>query len=217
MKITVLYDNVGGKGLESGWGFSCLVEAYGKTILFDSGENGDSLLGNMEKLGLSAGSVDCVFISHGDLDHVGGLEKFLKVRGKLPVYAPASASSELERLGEIAEIHPVRESGELFYGIFTTGEMGGIEQSLIVRGKEGNVIVCGCAHPGLENIIDRALKYGRVYGVVGGFHGFGRLPALEEIRFIAPCHCTERKEEIMSLFSCAECRVGSVFEIPDGI
>ncbi len=217
MKITVIYDNNGGEGLESGWGFSALVEAYGKTILFDTGENGEALIKNMEKLGLSPGSVDCVFISHGDLDHVGGLEKFLNVRGKLPLYVPASAYSELERFKDMADIHQVRESGEIFYGMFTTGEMGGIEQSLVVRGNEGNVIVCGCAHPGLENVIERARKYGKVYGVVGGFHGFDMLPALEEIRFIAPCHCTEKKEQIMSLFSCSECKVGSVFEIPDGI
>lgn len=42
MKITVLYDEVAQmQGLESGYGFSCLVEGSGiPDILFDTGEKG---------------------------------------------------------------------------------------------------------------------------------------------------------------------------------
>jgi len=51
MKITIIYDNeVSEEGLEADWGFSCLVEVYGKKILFDTGADGSILLGNMEKL-----------------------------------------------------------------------------------------------------------------------------------------------------------------------
>jgi len=38
MKVTILYDNtVFQSGLESDWGFSCLVETQNRTILFDAG------------------------------------------------------------------------------------------------------------------------------------------------------------------------------------
>jgi 7,8-dihydropterin-6-yl-methyl-4-(beta-D-ribofuranosyl)aminobenzene 5'-phosphate synthase len=51
MKITIVYDNVVWEpALTSDWGFACLVEAAGQTLLFDSGARGDILLGNMESL-----------------------------------------------------------------------------------------------------------------------------------------------------------------------
>ncbi len=38
--ITILYDNYTYKGgLSTGWGFACLIEGPGKTILFDTGND----------------------------------------------------------------------------------------------------------------------------------------------------------------------------------
>ncbi len=216
MRCTIVYDNSGGDGLEAGWGFSCLVEAHGKKVLFDTGDDGKALLSNMKKLGIDPQSVDCLFLSHGHMDHCGGIGQFLDVKGSLPVYAPESACPALERvIGGKAQLLPVSGPRELFAGFFTTGELDGIEQSLVVSCDKGNVVVCGCSHPGLENIIERALGFGEVYGVIGGFHGFDKLSALEGIRLIAPCHCTARKSEIEARFpeSYAECSAGEVFEV----
>ena len=47
VKITILYDNTAPvkAGLRADWGFSALVEVdRGKTILFDTGANGEILL-----------------------------------------------------------------------------------------------------------------------------------------------------------------------------
>ena len=53
MKITILYDNTAFRNdLKSDWGFSCLVEAYNKIILFDTGADGSILLENMKKLNI---------------------------------------------------------------------------------------------------------------------------------------------------------------------
>ena len=53
MKITILYDNYQARDdLYYGWGFSCLVEYNNETLLFDTGENGNLLLKNMEKLNI---------------------------------------------------------------------------------------------------------------------------------------------------------------------
>ena len=42
LKLTIVYDNNAyKKGLKSAWGFSCLVQKEGKTVLFDVG--GDAL------------------------------------------------------------------------------------------------------------------------------------------------------------------------------
>ena len=215
MRCTILYDNVAGKGLKSGWGFSCLVETKERRILFDTGDNGDALLYNMEKLGIKPKSIDCLFISHGHWDHCGGIQSFLQARGSLPVFVPRSAMAGLKMFEGMAEFHTITESKELFPGCYTTGEMNGIEQSLVVEGEKGNVVVCGCSHPGLENIIEKAHEFGDIYAVVGGFHGFSRLDALEGIKLVAACHCTVQKNEILERFpeSCADCRTGLVFEV----
>ena len=53
LTITVIYDNNPYKeGLETAWGFACLITGAEKTILFDTGGDGSMLLNNMEKLAI---------------------------------------------------------------------------------------------------------------------------------------------------------------------
>ena len=48
LRLYVVFNNVSYKaGLETGWGFSCLIEGLDETVLFDTGGNGDILLSNM--------------------------------------------------------------------------------------------------------------------------------------------------------------------------
>ena len=64
LSITVVYNNVPYQpGLTTDWGFSCIIEGLGKTILFDTGADGDLLLANMKRLGVKAETVDAVFFS----------------------------------------------------------------------------------------------------------------------------------------------------------
>ena len=68
MKITIVYDNVVSRpDLAADWGFACLVETEGHTLLFDTGAKGTILLGNMEKLNIDPSIIDAVFISHNHL------------------------------------------------------------------------------------------------------------------------------------------------------
>jgi len=51
VKVTIIYDNTAfDKTLEADWGFAALIEAYGRTLLFDTGANGEILLRNMRVL-----------------------------------------------------------------------------------------------------------------------------------------------------------------------
>lgn len=59
-------------------GVLCLVEAYDRTVLFDTGADGSILLGNMEKMDVDPSNVDEVLPSHAHFDHIGGLSAFLK-------------------------------------------------------------------------------------------------------------------------------------------
>ena len=92
MKITIIYDNTAwDNNLTCDWGFSCLVEAHGKIILFDTGAKGNILFDNMRKLDIDPHKIDEVFISHGHWDHTGGLLDFLK-KNQIKVYIPASCT-----------------------------------------------------------------------------------------------------------------------------
>jgi len=65
---------------EHGLGLWVEVERGGETkrIAFDFGLTGESYTHNFLELGLDAGQVDAVALSHGHMDHYGGLAGFLK-------------------------------------------------------------------------------------------------------------------------------------------
>jgi len=200
MKITIVYDNHADEGLKSGWGFSCLIEAEEK-ILFDTCDTGENLIYNLRQLNIQPKSIAAVVISHNHWDHNGGLEEFLKLNSNAKVFHPKSFS-------EPTEISP---------GIYSTGALGKLikEQSLVLNTEKGNLVITGCAHPGLGKVIDRANQLGQIYGVLGGFHGFSKLEKLQEIKLIAPCHCTKQTEQIRQSYPAEfkEIRAGSILEI----
>lgn len=139
-----------------------------------------------------------------------------------------SASEEMMKLISKAKVHTSAEPIELVPGIKTSGEVpraypfeaetrflkeenGGVlidnmieEQALHVTTKKGLVIVTGCGHPGIVNMVHQAKKViGRpVYMVMGGFH-LSATPANNErilktmenlrnlnVERVAPMHCT---------------------------
>ena len=200
MKITILYDNNANIGFKSGWGFSCLVDS-GQKILFDTGDSGEKLIFNFEKLSIDPESVDKVVLSHDHWDHVDGLEGLQKFNSKAEVILP-------EAFSQPTEISP---------GIYSTGALGKFlkEQSLVIKTEKGNIVVTGCAHPGLEKILQAARQLGEIYGVLGGFHDFSKFDKLEGIQLIGPCHCTKYKQQIKDKYpdEFVEIKVGSVVEI----
>jgi 7,8-dihydropterin-6-yl-methyl-4-(beta-D-ribofuranosyl)aminobenzene 5'-phosphate synthase len=55
------------------WGFSALVEADGRRILFDTGARPETVLKNSQELKIDMSGVTDVILSHHHGDHVGGL------------------------------------------------------------------------------------------------------------------------------------------------
>jgi len=200
MKITILYDNNANPGFKSGWGFSCLVDSN-QRILFDTGDDGQKLIHNFKKANIDPKSINKVVLSHNHWDHVDGLRGFRKFNSEAEVVHPDDFS-------EPTEISP---------GIYTTGALGVLpkEQSLVAKTQKGNIVITGCAHPGLERILQTAKGLGRIYGVLGGFHGFSKFTELEGIQLIAPCHCTQHTEQIRQKFPAQfeQIQAGSVIEI----
>jgi 7,8-dihydropterin-6-yl-methyl-4-(beta-D-ribofuranosyl)aminobenzene 5'-phosphate synthase len=216
LTLTTVYDNyVHRRGLKEGFGFSCLARAGDISILFDTGAEPKGLLYNMGRLGVEPGEIDIVFLSHAHGDHTGGLEGLLKARPGLKVYLPKSFPDGFKKKVKSSGsgIVEVSGPGDIYRGVFTTGELGTSvrEQSLVISTEKGLVIVTGCAHPGIVSIVNEARRfYGEgVYLVLGGFHlkdtGDAGVKAVISsfrkmgVKRVAPCHCTgDRARELFS-------------------
>lgn len=197
MKVTIIYDNETWQpGLEAAWGFSCLVEANGRRLLFDTGGQGAILLQNLETLNLDPQSISEIFISHDHWDHLGGLEEILRLNRDVTVYLPKSCSKPFEA----RQVVRVQSPCGLSKNFFSTGELKGVEQSLVVKQDGGLVVICGCSHPGVRVILEAASRFGRVLALVGGLHGFKEFDLLADLNLICPCHCTQHKGEIMARY-----------------
>ena len=180
IQMTVLYDNyVAAEGTKAEWGFSCLIQGTEDTILFDTGGNTDTFRHNVEHLSVNLNTADAVVLSHEHWDHVGGLPVVFETNTKAPIYIPYGFPYDFVRKVEVAgaKAVPVNEAIAVCDHVYLTGQMGtGIkEQSLIVNTPPGLVIVTGCSHQGIVNIVKKAkeLLNRDVYLVFGGFHLMG--------------------------------------------
>jgi 7,8-dihydropterin-6-yl-methyl-4-(beta-D-ribofuranosyl)aminobenzene 5'-phosphate synthase len=211
MKITTLVDNdVWMRGLSSSWGLSLYVEIDSgeeqHRILMDTSGSSNVLFSNAKKLEVDLSDVEAVFVSHWHLDHCGSLSHVLQLlKRQTPVYVPSMNPSGIRTIRE-AEGTPVvcSDPVHLMEGVMSTGELiGGVsEHSLVINIKDkGLVVLSGCAHPGIVNIVKRAQQVSgvpRVYAVIGGFHisskreGANVAELLHElgVKLVSPCHCT---------------------------
>ncbi|MEM2124428.1 MAG: MBL fold metallo-hydrolase [Methanolinea sp.] len=165
-----------------------------------------------------------------------------KKTGNLPETGSLVA---LEKCAEHFEIHLSREPVRLFPGLYFLGEIprrypfedpgeqkkrvkrvagGGLvpdplldDSALAYEGREGLVIVTGCAHSGICNTVARAREVcggEKVADIIGGFHLAGASPerlerTVDTLRELSvsrmhPCHCTGEA---------AICRLAAAFEV----
>jgi len=199
------------QGLKSGWGFSALIETgQALPILFDTGGDGSVLLHNMRELGIDPSRIGTIVISHAHGDHTGGLQSILEANGYAEIYVPSSLWRRLPGRKVTAVTGPV----QICAGVFSTGELDGVEQSLALKTDKGIIVVAGCSHPGVSEILQAASRFGKISGIVGGLHGFHDFARLRGLSFLCPCHCTQYKSEICRLFpdSYEECGAGLILE-----
>ena len=165
----------------------------------------------MKELGISPSAIGIIVISHSHFDHTGGLQGILELNEDAELYLPASFYRAIPGRNVVK----IKDARQICENVFTTGELRGVEQSLALKTDKGILVVVGCSHPGVGNIMDAAAKFGTVYGIVGGFHGFSDFARLKGLSLICPCHCTQYKQEIKKLFpeECLDCGAGLVLEL----
>ena len=207
ISLSIVFDNYPcNPDLQSLWGFACLIEMAGQTILFDTGSNGRVLLQNMEKMGLDPASVETLFISHPHWDHIGGLDSVIELAPHLEIVAPDSLSKLYLRdlRGAVRKVSVIdgmpTKVGENLYSIGVMGEIG--EQALVIDMGEGVIVVTGCAHPGIEKIATWAQEMlgKEILLLMGGFHlsdsdhdeleRLGASLKSHGVRRLCPTHCT---------------------------
>jgi 7,8-dihydropterin-6-yl-methyl-4-(beta-D-ribofuranosyl)aminobenzene 5'-phosphate synthase len=208
IRITIIYDNNPlVEGLQTDWGFACLVEIENTKLLFDTGDDGNILLNNMSKLNINPKDIDLVFLSHFHHDHTGSLSDFLKINPEVTVYYPQSFPDQLTELinKSGAKSVSIFSFQELQQNIFSLGEISGAipEQSLAIRSNRGIVVITGCAHPGIIKILQKAKEQfpdEKIYIALGGFHLHNQNEKdiskkvneimKMEIISVGPCHCS---------------------------
>jgi 7,8-dihydropterin-6-yl-methyl-4-(beta-D-ribofuranosyl)aminobenzene 5'-phosphate synthase len=207
LTLSVVYDNNPyDTRLETRWGFSCYVKGPEKTILFDVGGEGSILLSNMEKLKIDPKTVNALVLSHIHQDHIGGLSHFLRENHRVSVFMPQSLPQSVKDKVRQASAKSVgvHKPMKICRHVYSTGELGTFirEESLIIKTSRGLIVITGCAHPGIVNIVKKAkgLLSSEVYLVLGGFHlCWMNLSQVREIisgvkkegvKRVAPCHCS---------------------------
>ncbi len=204
--ITILYDNTATyPGTRADWGFSCLIEGPEKTVLFDTGNDGDILLDNLDTLQIEPEAIDVVVLSHDHQDHTSGLAQLVAVNPGVTVYYPASFSEATVRSAREAgaSLVPVNAATSPCPGLLVTSPQGSPgESALLVDTGEGWVLVAGCAHPGIVEMTAAAsgLVGEPIYAVLGGFHlmssSAGQVDRIIQglrdlgVERCGPAHCT---------------------------
>lgn len=198
-------------------GFACYIESENGNYLFDTGR-GLGIVHNSLALRKKLSGIKAIMLSHGHMDHTGGLAKVLQLTGKRYVYAHPNIFAKkfneatgrvrfvgipfdrtyLESLGANFKLNTrLIETGKDIFlsgeiprlnsfekgdsGLFTYTATGEKIQpdplkddlSLMVNTDKGLVVVLGCAHAGMINIMNYAMENlgtDRIHAIIGGTH-----------------------------------------------
>jgi 7,8-dihydropterin-6-yl-methyl-4-(beta-D-ribofuranosyl)aminobenzene 5'-phosphate synthase len=258
-------------------GLSLYLESGGKHILFDTGYS-SAFLANAAKMGINLFDLDYIVLSHGHIDHTGGIPYLLRAfleaaieeqPHRIPVvvahphcfyprpmprvadvgspvdevrlsrHCPVTTSTlpvwltdDLVFLGEIErtmdDVIPDRRKKRTIItpdGVQPDRLLD--DTAIVYRSRSGLVIITGCSHAGIANIIGYAQKVcgdQRIRDVIGGLHLKesdretldATLAHLKRLKPVAlhPCHCTSlaAKVALAGIAPVGEVGVGSVFE-----
>ncbi|MFH1197296.1 MAG: MBL fold metallo-hydrolase [bacterium] len=192
IKFTILYDDVAlNDSFVGDQGFSCVIEIEDKSYLFDAGNTASVLKKNTEKLGVDCSNIEFIYISHLHTDHICGLSGIIDKCEKPTLFLPSEsptnqtvkAKGYVEKtladadkiVSKTIVIKGPSKIGDYFYSTGVMEEKT-YEQALVINTSKGLIILVGCSHPGIVEIVKQAKSQLNkdVYFVMGGFHLEGK-------------------------------------------
>jgi 7,8-dihydropterin-6-yl-methyl-4-(beta-D-ribofuranosyl)aminobenzene 5'-phosphate synthase len=206
LTIRVIYDNCQAvAGFQEGWGFSCLVDVGRRRILFDTGADPKAFFSNLQNFNIPCEEITDVVFSHKHSDHTAGFHEVLaKLKEGSRLFLPKRFLSFTKPPSHL-QVVVVDDFKEIDSGVYSLVLKGGLflyEQALLLQTEKGLVMITGCAHPGIVQLLEAAQKQltAPVHLVLGGFHLFRKsdhqisqiVEKFKSLRVetIAPCHCT---------------------------
>lgn len=143
----------------------------------------------------------------GSLLETGQLARHFELRLSS---SPLRLGEKLFYLGEIPRVHAFEHAEGIGIKDGESGpDMVPDDTALVYQGQNGLVIITGCAHAGICNIVEQAMTVTgehRIADIIGGLHllnaSTSRLEAtvnfLRALRpkMLSPCHCTDLNAKI---------------------
>ncbi len=217
------------------WGVSFLI---GEDVIFDTFGDPGVLFNNIHRFNIDITKIKHIVISHDDWDHISGLWYLIRDRKDITVYVCSGFKEDIKNRIISFGVQLVEAAGSILIkeDIYSTGQLCSesegrliYEQSLTIKTAKGLVIITGCAHSGIANIVNSVKKQFNedVYFIIGGLHlKDAPIEAARQVirelkqsgaERIAPMHCTGKKaaQLIKEAFnvSCVETQEGSSIEV----
>lgn len=206
VRVTIIYDNYQkDPSLQPDWGFACLVEAGENRLLFDAGSNAGIYQKNVQSLGIRPEEIPTLFISHRHGDHTAGIPWILELNPAIHCYLPSDYADQLKSQNQLPRNYTsVYEPAHLQGPFYSTGDQfkAFTEQGLVIRTDKGGILITGCGHPGVVEMVSVARKElgADIYAVIGGLHLMQASEADADkiaetlkqmgVHQICPTHCT---------------------------
>lgn len=246
IELVTLCENTATFGCMAEWGFGLYINVNGYRILFDTGMT-NSVVKNASFLNVDLAAIDAIILSHGHVDHTGGLKNILEASSPLNILAHPEIWQEklssrkfnsMRQIGIPFSQKDLEEAGgrfsfskepiEICTDVFISGEVPlrttfetvdkelytktneklendliQDELSLAIKTTNGLVVIVGCAHRGIVNILlhfQKVTKESRIYAVIGGLHlSHASSERIEKttnyllasgVKYLACSHCT---------------------------
>lgn len=192
MKLTVLIENTAPDALLREHGLSVYINYNDTPILLDGGSSG-KFLENAKSLGVDITSIKLAVLSHGHYDHGDGLAAFLRENASGSVWLRPAALDEhwsdnggaRHYIGLSEEVKGLLAGRsrladgltQVMPGVWLAPDSVEHEQSLVLEGEEGLVVLNSCCHAGAGYIVrgvKEAFPGKRVRALIGGLHLMGK-------------------------------------------